>query len=246
VTEIWGVSSRLGARLNRLGIATSLELKRLDPHIARKQFSIVMERIVRELRGEVCLELEQEPPPKQQIHVSRSFGELVSDLESLEEAVSTYAARLGEKLRRQNSVASGLYVYIRTNPFRPDDPQYENGIAMPLTPATAHSGKLIAAAKAGLHKIYRQGFRFKKAGVMALDLADAGAAKAQGNLFFSQAGQEKDARLMAMLDQTNRRYGDGALHYASQGMPGQRGWSMRREMLSPLYTTRWEDAPLTR
>jgi DNA polymerase V len=238
---VWGVSSGFAARLSGLGVSTGLELKNLSISLARKRFGVTMERIIRELRGEVCLELEQEPPPKKQIHVSRSFGERVTSLESLEEAIATYAARVGEKLRRQESVASGLYVYIRTNPFRRDEPQYSNGIALPLVPATAHSGELIAKGLEGLRRIYRRSFCYKKAGVMALDLV--GAKTAERSLFSSPEERARGNRLMQALDKVNRRYGADSLYYAGQGLPG-RSWRMRRELLSPLYTTRWEDLPV--
>jgi DNA polymerase V len=171
---------------------------------------------------------------------------LITDIESLEEAVANHAARVGEKPRRQGSVASGLYVYIRTNPFREGDRQYSNGVALPLIPATAHSGRLIASAREGLKRVFRPNSRYKKAGVMALDISSARPDLAQGKLFASRTGKEREVRLMAALDGINRRFGDGSLRYASQGTPGQGDWRMRREMLSPLYPTRWEDAPIVR
>lgn len=243
VDGVWGVSSRWGRKLACRGIVTALDLKQASTASIRRDFGVVMERLVRELRGEVCLELEEQPSPKKQIHVSRSFGQLITDLGNLEEAVATYAARVGEKLRRQNCMASGLYVYVRTNPFREGDKQYANGIALPLVPATAHSGKLIAMAIAGLRAIFQEGYLYKKAGVMALDIAQADASMAQGNLFFRNEDREKDMRLMGALDSANKRFGGGTLFFASQGVKDKGDWHMRREMMSPLYTTRWSDVP---
>ncbi len=242
VVGVWGVSTRWGRRLNSLGIFTALDLKKMPPPQARKAFGIVMERTVRELNGEKCIELELQPPAKKQIHVSRSFGKLVTDLGELEQAVASYAFRVGEKLRRQDSFANALYVWVATNPFRDQDKQYSNAVSIPLIPATSSASDLLAAAGHGIRHIYREGYHFKKAGVMALDLVSASAELASGNLFFDRKAREKQMALMATLDKTNRRYGAGTLVYASQGL-GDEDWRMLRKMTSPLYTTRWSDIP---
>lgn len=242
VQELWGVSSRLTKRLNRLGIATALELKRMPPLHARKLFSVTLERTVRELNGEPCIPMEVNPPAKQQIHVSRSFGKLVTDLGELEQAIATHAARVGEKLREQMSVAGSVYVWIATNPFREQDSQYQNAIALPLMPATSCTPDLIAVAVAGLRAIYKEGYKFKRAGVMALDLADAAKSMAQGSLFFSRASTEKSNALMKALDAVNNRYGAGTMLYARQGLGGE-DWRMQRRLMSPHYTTQWDHLP---
>lgn len=162
VDDVWGVFGRLKKKLNRLGITTALELMHLAPARARSLYSVVLERTVRELRGEPCIELEEQPPPKQQIVVSRSFGKLVAELSELEQAVATYAARVGEKLRKQNSFANGVYVWVATNRFREQDKQYTTGISVSLIPATACTADIITAAIAGLRRIYQKGYLFKK------------------------------------------------------------------------------------
>ncbi|MFH0911238.1 MAG: Y-family DNA polymerase, partial [Planctomycetota bacterium] len=131
VEEVWGVGERRGTRLRRLGVRTALDLCRADPAGIRGRFSIAAERIVRELMGEACLRLDEDAAPRQEIRVARSFGRPVTELAHLEEAVASYAARAAEKLRAEGSVAAGLYVYIRTNPFR-DGPRYANAAAAGL------------------------------------------------------------------------------------------------------------------
>ncbi|MCD8349594.1 MAG: Y-family DNA polymerase [Planctomycetaceae bacterium] len=242
IQDLWGISSRWTKRLNRLGVATALELKRMSPIYIRKSFNIVMERTVRELNGEPCIPLEVVPPNKKQIHVSRSFGKLVTDYVELEQAVATYAARVGEKLRRQNSFTTALLVYTATNRFREQDAQYFNSTTVPLFPATANTPDLIAAACKGLRTLYRKGYNYKKAGVLALDTTPATKELSQGNLFFDRTRRKKQVALMKALDATNARFGSGTLLYASQGF-GQEDWRMQRKMQSPHYTTQWGEIP---
>lgn len=241
VTGVWGISGNWGRKLERMGIHTAWELRNAATDRIRRNFGVVMERTARELAGEPCLDLEEDIPPKKHIHVSRSFGELTGSLAHLEEAAATYAARLGEKLRKQHSFASALYVYIRTNPFREEDRQYSNAAVLPLMPATSHSGKLIAAAIEGIRCIFRPGYLYKKTGVMALELTPANAAMEQGNLFFNMGRAKEDLELMQTVDRVNRRFGTEALFFAGQGIA--RPWRMRREMVSPAYTTKWNDLP---
>jgi DNA polymerase V len=243
VEDVWGISSRYQKRLGNLGITTALELSRLDPRDAKQLFGIVMERLVRELRGETCLGLEETPPPRKQLNVSRSFGQLLGDLASLEAAVATFASRVGEKLRRQDSVAAGLYVYLATNSFRQDDAQYANGVGVTLLPPTDHGGRLVAAAGEGLRRIYQPGYRYKRAGVMALDIGPARETLAQGSLLSCRADRQREVRLMRAVDQINHRYG-GAVVFASQTAGHGEAWKMRQDRLSPRYTTNWQDLPL--
>ncbi|MBN1256510.1 MAG: Y-family DNA polymerase [Planctomycetes bacterium] len=243
VEELWGISSGWGRRLNKQGIYTAHDLVNADLELCRRRFSIVLERLVRELRGEVCLELEESLEAKQNIQVSRSFGHLVTDLKELEEAVANYAARAGEKLRRQQSVARGIYVYIRTNRFR-DDPQYANASAGGLLPATSQNDELIRQALDCLHRIYRPGYLYKKAGVLLMDITSQRAADAQRDLFGLGEARKRGDSLMKTLDRVNSIMGRDTLYYAAQGIT--RPWKMRREKRSPRYTTRWDELPVAR
>ncbi len=197
-----------------------------------------MERTVRELRGESCLELSDITPAKQQIISSRSFGRYVTSLPELEEAVSSYMSRAAEKLRRQQSVAATAYVYIRTNPHKDNEPQYGPGLMIGLPKPTDDTMRLVEAVLLGLRQIYREGFRYQKAGVMLSDITPAGIV--QGELFTPDLLRSSShAKLMATLDQVNLKMGRGALRLASDGV-GQ-SWQMKRGNVSPGYMTKWSE-----
>ncbi len=237
VGEVWGVGRRLTERLAGLGIVTVRDLRDADAGMLRREFSVVLERTVLELRGISCLELEELAPAKKQIMSSRSFGACIHTLPELDEAVSTYLARAAEKLRRQGSVAQAVQVFIRTNPFNENHPQYQQAITVPLTQATSDTVRLTRAALWGLKRIYRPGFAYQKAGVMLMDLHSAG--QTQGVLF----GTTSPGRpaLMQVMDRANARWGRGTLRLAVEG--AKKSWQMKRDHMSPAYTTRWEDLP---
>lgn len=242
VGEVWGVGRKITARLEAMDIRTVRQLRDADAETIRARFSVVLERTLRELRGESCLDLQEVVPDKQQIMSSRSFGTLVYDLADLEEAVASYIAKAAEKLRAQDSLAGALQVYIRTNVFKPEVPQYQRGVTLPLPEATADTRVLTQWALVALRRIYRSGFGYHKAGVMLLDLLPR--ANRQFSLFDTEGGA-RDARsekLMGVLDGINQRYGRGALRLAAEGV--ERPWQMRRGNLSPSYTTSWEGLPV--
>jgi len=244
VGEVWGVGRKIGARLDAMGIKTVRELRDMDAETIRARFSVVLERTVRELRGVSCLALEELVPDRQQIISSRSFGTLVYDLADLEEAVASYIAKAAVKLRAQDSLAGGVQVYIRTNIFKPEVPQYQRGVTMPLPEASADTRVLTAWALKVLRRIYRPGFGYHKAGVMLLNLVPR--SSRQFALFDAQGGamDGRSERLMGVLDSINGRYGRGALRLAAEGV--DRSWQMRRGNLSPGYTTSWAGLPRVR
>ena len=173
LTDLWGVAGRLAARLNAIGIETPLDLKRGDPWLIRERLGVVTARLAFELRGIRCLDLEREVPDRKSIMTSRSFGRPVTTVVELREAVVCYTARAAEKLRRRNLAAASLMVFIETNRFKPEEPQYYATRPVRLPVATSDSAKLIGAALAGLGAIWRNGHRYKKAGVLLLDLHPA-------------------------------------------------------------------------
>lgn len=244
VGEVWGVGRQIKAQLAAMGIQTVRQLRDADAETIRARFSVVLERTVCELRGESCLDLQEVVPDKQQIMSSRSFGTLVYERADLEEAVASYIAKAAEKLRAQDSLAGGVQVYIRTNVFKPEVPQYQKGVTVPLPEATADTRVLTQWAIRSLRRIYRPGFGYHKAGVMLLDLVPA--AKRQLALFDSQggAGDARSGKLMAVLDDINQRYGRQSLRLAAEGV--ERSWQMRRGNLSPGYTTSWDGLPVAR
>ncbi|NDP49545.1 MAG: DUF4113 domain-containing protein, partial [Sulfuriferula multivorans] len=237
VNEVWGVGRRLTEKLAGMGITTVRALRDADPTLIRREASVVLERTVRELRGVSCLALEDVAPNKQQIMSSRSFGETVTARIDLEQAVSTYIARAAEKLRRQRSLANAVQVHIRTNPFSERQPQYQRGIIVPLTQATSDTMRLTQAALWGLKRIFRPGFAYQKAGVMLMDLHSEN--QVQGVLFAAAAPARP--ALMDVIDRANARWGGGTLKLAAEGV--KKPWQMKRERVTPSYTTRWDELP---
>lgn len=236
LTDLWGVAGRLARRLNDIGVRSPLDLKKADPRFVRERFSVVMERMVYELRGIPCLPLEEIVPDRKNIMCSRSFGKSVQTRAEMEEAVSTYAARASEKMRRQKLAASSLMVFLETNSFRPQDAQYHPSQTVTLPVPSADTAKIIRAALSGLAVIWRDGYRYKKAGVMLLDLIPA--ATVQGALFDRPDDARSQARMQTM-DKLNAHYGRDTLTFGATGR--RRAWKLRREFLSPCYTTNWDD-----
>lgn len=238
VGEVWGIGRKLAPHLQAGGIFTAKQLRDFDLSRLRRRFGVVMERTVWELRGESCLEMTEVSPPRQQIICSRTFGRYVSDLPVLAEAVSTYMSRAAEKLRSQGSVAATVYVYLRTNPHKDQELQYSPGTTIGMARPTSDTRELVRAALSGLSQIYRKGFRYQKAGVM---LSDITSSLRQTDLFDGHPVASKGSRLMSVLDKINREMGSGTLTLASEGTAQM--WRMKRENMSPAYTTRWDELP---
>lgn len=239
VGEIWGVGRKLAPKLQSLGFNTVLDLKRANPERLRQQFSVVMEKTIRELNGTVCIELEEISPPKQQIISSRSFGYPVRDYNSLAESITLYMSRAAEKLRKQQSFAGSVYVYIRTSPFKPDDPFYSNGMTIPLPSPTDDTRKLVNVVLWGLKQIYKPNYNYAKAGVMLGEIVPAQGV--QTDLFSQVQASPKSSALMTAMDSINRKMGKESIKLASEGF--KRPWKMRQENKSPSYTSNWDDIP---
>lgn len=245
VTELWGVARRTGERLSLMGIKNAWQLREADPKRIRSNFSVVLERIVWELRGHPAITLDDMSVPKQQIMVSRSFGRMTADPADLREAVRQHAARAGEKLRQQGSVTSAVMVFVRTSPFQLNQPQYSNSIVIPLLRPTDDSRSIANAASLGLDAIFRKGYRYQKAGVMLLDLtADDHRQLSLDDTPESEAERIRRQRLMATLDKLNGELGRDTVRL---GLPRKNNaWQLRCERRTPRYTTRWEELPLVR
>jgi DNA polymerase V len=241
VGEVWGVGRRLTAKLNGVGVTTVRDLREADAAMIRDRFGVVMERTVRELRGESCLAMELVTPDKLQIMCSRSFGREVTSFEGLRESVLTYVSRAAEKLRRQDSLAGAVMVFAQTNPHK-DVPQYSRQTVVPLPEATDDTLMLGRAAVAGLRVIYRDGFRYKKSGTMLLQLSPK--AQRQATLFEDVAGRERRGRLNATVDRINLKYGRRTVALAGAGL--EKPWSLLAENRSPAWTTSWVHLPVVR
>ncbi len=230
VNEVWGVGRSLAPKLNQLGIISVLDLKLADPDYIRQQFSIVLEKTVRELNGVMCMELKNIEEPNKEIMVSRSFGRRVKDKQELIEAITSYTSRAAERMRKQESVATSLYVYIRTSPHD-DKKQYANGVNIPLFQPTDDSMVLTNAALLGLDYIYRDGFDYQKAGVTLCNLTSKH--KMQGNLFNDTIAHSR----MKIMDIINQRW-KGKLKLGSEGVTKE--WEMKAQFKSRNYTTDWD------
>lgn len=244
VEEVWGIGPSLTRQLNAEGIINALQVAQLDPATVRRRWNVVVERTVRELQGTSCIPLEDAPSPKKEIACTRSFGRPVTSLVDLIEAVSTFASRAAEKLRRQESIAGEVLVFIHTSPFRKQDRQYSRSVLVPLRKPTADTNLLAGAAIAGLKAIYRPGYNFAKAGVMLVDLVEQH--HEQGELDLD-APPEDRSDLMSAVDRINRRFGRGTVVAGSAGTGGaRRRWNMKQELKTPNYTTSWDELAIAR
>ncbi|EPL8210127.1 Y-family DNA polymerase [Raoultella terrigena] len=237
IDEVWGIGRRISKKLEAMGIKTVLQLADTDIRFIRKHFNVVLERTVRELRGEPCLGLEEFAPVKQEIVCSRSFGGRITEYHEMRQAICTYASRAAEKLRGEHQYCRFISAFVKTSPFALNEPYYGNSASVKLLTPTQDSRDIIAAATRCLDAIWKDGHRYQKAGVMLGDFYSQGVA--QLNLFDDNAPRQNSEKLMEVLDHLNAKNGRGALYFAGQGI--QAAWQMKREMLSPRYTTRYSD-----
>jgi DNA polymerase V len=239
IEDVWGIGSKYALFLSNHGIVTAKDLKYSDEKWVRRHLTVVGERIVFELRGISCMPLECEPKPKQGIMCSKTFGREVGSFSELQEAVSTYTARAAEKLRSQETLTSSLNVFVQTNRFQQEVPYYANSYTMQLPYPTAFTPALIVHALVGLRAIYREGYRYRKAGVYLAKIVPE--EHVQPDLFgeFSLHEHYQQSRFMSIVDALNRVYGRDTLFFAVQGI--SRSWKMRQSHLSSRYTTQWSE-----
>jgi DNA polymerase V len=239
VDEVWGVGRKLTKRLGEHGIQTVQDLRLAHTHTLRAEFGVVIEKTQRELQGITCIDLQEVVPNKQQIISSRSFGSMVQDVDVLKDAMSTFVANACAKLRAQDSHASVIQVFLHTNRFRKDLPQYMPSLAIPLPMPTNDS---LAVNKWACHLIdlmFKPEYQYKKAGVVLSEIAPT--SHIQGDLLALET--ETNSRLMSAIDQLNIRFGRGAVKISTQG--AHKGWQMKQQRKSPCYTTDWSELPLT-
>lgn len=237
VGDVWGIGRQLNESLQRMGIQSVQDLRSSNAQQLRQRFGVVMQRTVEELQGHACLELDDMRPAKQQIICSRSFGSAVQDETGLAEALTLYSGRAAEKLRQQGSECGMLQVYIRTNPFKEDSPQYQASLNVPLSYPTDDTFRLTRAALWGLKRIYKPGYAYQKAGVVLMGLQPKG----HSPDLFAQADQQCSTPLMDALDAINRRFGSQTMGAGVAGLKNPRSWSMKRGLVSPRYTTEWRE-----
>jgi DNA polymerase V len=241
VEEIWGVGRRTSKRLRLMGIETALQLADSSTWVIRKHFNVVLERTVRELRGESCLAFNEFAPDKQQIICSRSFGQRITQYNDMHQAICAYAERAAEKLRAERQHCCVISVFMRTSPHAENETFYSPQASGRLITPSNDSRDIIRVAAQALDRIWKDDFRYMKAGVMLSDFYSQSVA--QLNLFDEHPPRLNSHALMQTIDRLNHS-GRGTVWFAGQGI--QKTWAMKREMLSPGYTTRYIDLPIVK
>ncbi|MCJ2046387.1 Y-family DNA polymerase [Methylobacterium sp. J-078] len=243
VGDIWGVGPANARRLEALGCDSAADVRDLDTRVARKAMTVVGERLVRELRGEACLDLETLAPTRKGCAVTRSFSSRVEDLSTMEEAVAVHAARLGEKLRGEKLGTDHVTVFFHTSEHDRGRPQRSVSTVVTLPEASNDTRVLVKACLHGVRRTWRDGYRYSKAGVVTTDLVPL-AASQRALPGLGQIDREQGAALMAALDACNRRFGRGVVVPGAAGFAPRREWSTKFEMRSPRYTTRLDEVPI--
>jgi DNA polymerase V len=240
VTRIWGVGRKLAAQLAELDILTVQDLRKQDAQLVQQQFSVSLARTVRELQGIACLDFHEVPANKQQIVVTRSFGERITTLEQLQETVSYYGRRASEKLRRQNSYAQAVSIFFETSIHDKGQRIFRQGCRE--FPYPTHDTRLIVETAASLiASLYVPKQRYYRSGIGLLDLV---ATKPHQRSLWNEEQSDKTTGLMQTVDHINRRFGRDAVLFGRNA--GASRWSIKRELKSPDYTTRWASVPVVR
>ena len=236
VENLWGVGRQFSHKLIRQGIETAAQFRELPIDWVQAHMTIVGVRMWRELWGESCIPLKTVLDPKKGMCTSRAFGKVTADYGQLKEATSSYAARLGVKLRREQLCASVISVRLLTNKFINEAEQAFPAITIPLEHPVNNTVDLVKVALYGLKKIYLRGYLFQKVEITATGLIPE--TEVQLNIFSTYKG-EKHNQVSKVLDQLNLHFGAGTLRLAGEGKDQK--WSMKREFLRPSYTTDWND-----
>ena len=239
VEHIWGVGRQYAKMLRRNGIENALQLSRTPDKWVQKKMTIVGLRTAKELRGISCIDLETDIDPKKEIVCSKSFGTPVTELQHLKEATASYCVRAVEKLREEHQVASQIMVFLTTNRFK-NEPQYANYANSRLSVPSAYTPDFLKAAHNVLKRIYRSGYNYKKVGVMICDIIHQ--SKAPLDIFEPTYLDDHRKVIMDCMDEINGKMGSNKLTYAAAGT--EQPWQMKREILTPGYTTNWHHIPV--
>lgn len=236
VGEIWGIGRRLEKRLQKENIKTAYDFTQMPKAWVRKHLTVTGERTWKELNGEPCIELEVVVPSRRQICVSRQFGELIEDFEDLRTAITSYASICAEKLRMENLCAVSLMAFIHTSRYQQSAPQYFSNYIFPLPVPTNDTSEIVHYALLALSKIYEEGYKFKKGGVIITETTPSDAI--QTNLFHP-IKYEKRGKLMKLMDQLNRGFARNQLTLATQ--VGSTKWKLKSEKRTNRYTTEFSE-----
>lgn len=241
VGDVWGIGRQWSKKLSHRGIYTAFDLATTNAHLIKKQFNILLMRTTMELQGIPCSNLEA-AGPKQSIMSSKSFGAMQTEFAAVAQSLSSHCARAVEKLRKQGLVTQKMYVFVHTNRFREDLEQHFQSIEVSFIYPTDDLRIITKFAKQCLRRIFKSGYHYKKAGVCLENLISKDIR--QLDLFHqpSEETLEKTEQLMCLFDRINQKFGRGTLRLASEGY--SKPWSMRTNLKSPAYTTRWSDLPI--
>ena len=238
VKDIWGIGPNWSKRLKEQGILTALDLKNSNPSEIRNKYNVVMQRIVYELNGKQCLDLE-EIAPKKEIVASRSFGKRVTEERYLIEAVSYHTTRAAEKLRAQNSVCSSINISIKTGKFSSHEKYFSKSVMLHFPTPTNDTRLLTKYAKIGIRRIFEKKRYYAKAGIMLTNITSE--EDIQMNLFEKKIN-EKSQKLMKVIDNINKTHGNKSIHFAAEGI--KKKWMMKQNNVTKSYTTNWNQLPI--
>lgn len=236
ISDVWGLGRASTAKLAKLGITNLAQFVALDPEHVRDMLTVTGQRTHAELRGVPCYDFSEAPPSRKSIACTRSFGRAITSFDDMREAIATYATRAAEKLRRFGLKAGAMQVFMRTNEFN-DDPKYSNSVTFAVEP-TADSFALIGSATRAANGLWRDGFRYFKAGIILVDLYRPEELPVVD--LFATRDPGKSKALMTALDSLNGRFGREAVRPGGLTKRSD-GWAMKRGNLSPCYTTRLND-----
>lgn len=233
LADIWGIGYRNQAFFGvRHGVKTAWDFSKLDEGFVRQKMGIVGVRLLHELNGLPCMDMELVTPVKQNICTSRSFPQNLSDKEEISQAVGTYVTRCAEKLRWQRSCAGEILVFVHTNRFRTDHKQYSAALSIKLPTPSNSTMELMHYAMQAFNIVFKPGYLYKKAGVIVNEIVPQD--QVQGSLF-DKADRKREARIMSIMDKINGIMGQDKIRFGSAGYG--RAWRLKRERLSPCYTT---------
>jgi DNA polymerase V len=244
VADVWGVGFAQTPRLLKLGIDTALKLRDMDVRWVREKMTVVGVRTVLELRGQSCIDLERVPPTRKGITCSRSFGKRVTRLDDLCESVATFVSRAASKLRHHGLAAGHLTVFALTDRFKPELPQVSLSLSYRFASETDDTRELLAAGLSLTRRMFREGYQYKKSGVMLTALVKWEAVQ---QALFDVQDRERSGALMGVMDEVNARFGREAMVFGAARLPKtDRGWTTKFDRLSPEYTTSWSGLPVAR
>ena len=233
IGDVWGIGRRLSKFLRNYEVRTAKQFAFLDRRWIRKNMGVVGEKIQLELCGVSCLDLELLPSPKKSCCVSRSFSRPIEKIEELQESIANYGSRVAEKIREEGLIAQSMSIFVLTNHFNKKEKQYSSSIKLQLDYPTSDSKLIVKRAVEGIKRIYKEGYRYKKAGIILYELHSSSFVR--GLLDYDKPRTDS---LMRSLDEINYRYGSATLRLAAEGIG--RSWHMRREKISPCYTTSFD------